>query len=276
MPAEMPAKMEDSLMKYLTPLFLVMVIILASGIVAIAQGVPTNGPREVLTNESIVSLTKANFKERTIITLIRSSETQFDISTPKLVELKRRGVSERIISEMIERANSGEAIRRLTTLRDDEFFSKDDDAFFNGSQIFKELPSEKEARKREEEARKREQDTMIFGSKSGSRSKTRSGGYGPNGDRENQSEVMGSATVKIVRPPGESSAAPKLEHAQKLDNQGVLEMIQAGFSEGTIVRKIESSQVEFDLSAKALSSLRQNRVSERIIKAMTTAMDDSK
>jgi hypothetical protein len=258
-------------MKYLAPLSLVVVIALFSANSVIAQNSPTGGKREVLTNESIVSLSRAGFKERTIVTLIRTSETSFDISTPKLVDLKKRGVSERIISEMIERTNTGEALRSLTSLRNDEFFAKDDDAFFNGSQIFKELPSEKDARKKEEDA-------MIFGSKSGSRGKSRTQGMGPgpNRDIERQSEVTGSATVRIVRPPSEGGAAPKLERAPKLDNQGVLELIQAGFSEGTIVRKIETSQVEFDLSPKAVSELRQNRVSERIIKAMTTAMDDSK
>lgn len=259
-------------MKYLAPLCLVLLLALLSVGNGLAQELATGGTREVLNNESIVSLSKAGFKEKTIVTLIRTSDTAFDISTPKLVDLKKRGVSERIISEMIERTNTGEAIRRMTSLRNDEFFSKDDDAFFNGSQIFKELPSEKEAKKKEDEA-------MIFGSKSGSRSKSQTSGYGtagPASERDRQSEVTGAATVKLIRPSGESGAAPKLERAPKLDNQGVLEMIQAGFSEGTIIRKIESSQVEFDLSQKALANLRQNRVSERIIKAMTSAMEESK
>lgn len=53
-------------------------------------------------------------------------------------------------------------------------------------------------------------------------------------------------------------------------------MIQAGFSEGTVLRKIEITQVNFDLSAKAVTELRKNRVTERIIKAMTEAMDEEK
>jgi len=255
-------------MKYLAPLCLVMILMLAGA--ANAQSRPDNHKREVLTNEAIINLTKADFKERTIITLIRTSETAFDISTPKLVELKKRGVSERVIGEMVERTNYGIAAQRFNSLRDDEFFAKDDDAFFNGP-IFKELPTEKEAKKREEEA-------MIFGSQSGASSKTKSRGLGgPNGERERKSEVMGSASVRIVRPSGEqSNAEPKLQRPAKLDNKGVLEMIQAGFSEGTVIRKIESSQVEFDLSPKALNELRQNRASERVITAMKTAMDESK
>lgn len=235
---------------------------------AFAQESPLR-PREILTNDSIISLTKAGFKERTIITLIRTSRTSFDISTLKLVELKKRNVNERVISEMIEITNRGEVAQRLSTLRDDEFFAKDDDAFFNGP-IFKEVPTEKQAKKMEEDA-------MIFGSQSGSRSKSSSRGLGPNGEREQKSEVSGSASVRILRPSGEGSgAAPKLERAPKLDNQGVLTMIQAGFSEGTIIRKIETSQVEFDLSPKSIEELKKNRISDRIISAMRTAMDESK
>lgn len=252
-------------MKYLVPLCLTIFLAIA----AVTQASAQDRPRETLTNESVISLAKAGFKERTIITLIRTSRTNFDISTAKLVELKKRSVSERVISEMIETTNRGEVAQRLSSLRDDEFFAKDDDAFFNGP-IFKEVPTEKEARKREEEA-------TIFGSQSGGGSKTRSRGLGPNGERQQQSEVTGSASVRIVRPSGESTApAPKLERPAKLDNKGVLEMIQAGFSEGTIIRKIETSQVEFDLSPKATEDLKKNRISDRVLSAMKTAMDESK
>lgn len=254
-------------MKYLKPLCLAVLLAMTVASAAFAQD---SRSREILTNESIVSLTKASFKERTIVTLIRSSETAFDISTLKLVELKKRGVSERIITEMIEVTNRRDMAQRLTTLRDDEFFSKDDDAFFNGSQVFKELPTEKEARQKENEA-------MIFGSQSGSKSKARSRGVGPNGESDQSGEVMGSASVRIIRPQGETSGStPKLERAPKLNNQGVLEMVQAGFSEGTIIRKIENSQVDFDLSPKAVEDMKKNRVSERVVAAMKTAMDESK
>ena len=255
-------------MKYLASFCLVTILAVVSAIVAGAQNPPDN-KREILTNESIINLSKAGFKDRTIINLIRNSETAFDISTLKLVELKKRGVNEKVINEMVERTNYRAAAQRLTSLRDDEFFSKDDDAFFNG-QIFKELPTEKEAKRREDEA-------MIFGSQSGSGSKNRSrGGMGPNGERSQQTETTGSATVRIVRPPGEVGGEPKLQRAPKLENKDIMEMIQAGFSEGTVIRKIEASQVDFDLSTKALVALRQNRVSERIITAMRTAMDESK
>jgi hypothetical protein len=53
-------------------------------------------------------------------------------------------------------------------------------------------------------------------------------------------------------------------------------MVQAGFSEGTILRKIELEQVEFDLTPQAVAELRKNRVNEKVIKAMRAAMDESK
>lgn len=261
-------------MKYLAPLCLM--LFLAAAFTAFfptgrasAQDLRVK-PREILTNDSIISLTKAGFKERMILTLIRTSQTRFDISTAKLVELKKRGLSERVINGMIEVTNSGEVADRQFSLRDDEFFAKGDKAFFDDS-IFKELPGERRAKRAEDEA-------MIFGSQSGSGSKTQSRGPGPNGERQQQSETTGSATVRIIRPSGDGpgGAAPKLERAPRLDNRGVMEMMQGGFTEGTIIRKIETSMVEFDLSPKAVEELKKNRVSERVISAMKTAMDESK
>ena len=44
----------------------------------------------------------------------------------------------------------------------------------------------------------------------------------------------------------------KLEKVATLTNDSVVELIEAGFSEGTIVRRIEQSPVEFDLSPAKL------------------------
>ena len=121
----------------------------------------------------------------------------------------------------------------------------------------------------------RDEETSVFGSRSGSQSQTRSRN-GLNGERSNDGEVSGSASVRIIKPPAESTSGPKLERAPKLDNQGILEMVEAGFSEGTILRKIESTMVDFDVSPKAVAELRRNRVSDKVIKAMQEAMDDGK
>jgi hypothetical protein len=52
--------------------------------------------------------------------------------------------------------------------------------------------------------------------------------------------------------------------------------VEAGFSEGTIIRRIEQSPVEFDLSAAKLDDMRKRRVSDKVIAAMKTAMGEDK
>ena len=59
-----------------------------------------------------------------------------------------------------------------------------------------------------------------------------------------------------------------------MTNDSIVELVEAGFSEGTIVRRIENAPVEFDLAPAKLAELRRRRVSERIIAAMTAAMSD--
>src|SRR5215211_9279108 len=56
-----------------------------------------------LTNAAIVKLVKAGFKEKSVITIIASRPVQFDLSTDRIIELKRTGVSEKIILAMMAR-----------------------------------------------------------------------------------------------------------------------------------------------------------------------------
>jgi hypothetical protein len=72
----------------------------------------------------------------------------------------------------------------------------------------------------------------------------------------------------------EAGGKPQLEKTPTLTNDSIVELVEAGFSEGTIIRRIENAPAEFDLSAAKLSELRRRRVSERIIAAMTAAMGD--
>ncbi|HYO92446.1 MAG TPA: hypothetical protein VEQ40_12450, partial [Pyrinomonadaceae bacterium] len=117
--------------------------------------------------------------------------------------------------------------------------------------------------------------TDIFGNSSGSRGRSSStGGRGGNSD---DTQSTGSATVKIIRPPaenGSTSEPPKMERTPTLTNNSIVELVEAGFSEGTIIRRIEQSPVEFDLSPDKLKELRRRRVTEAIISAMTAAMSD--
>jgi hypothetical protein len=255
-------------MKRLHPIVLSLLLTFAAASLSFAQA-PV---REVLNNESIVNLVKAKFKEVTIISLIRTSPVSFDITTAKLVQLKKSGVNEKIITAMIDRQT---AIMSLSgggdygSLGDDEFFRQGDEDFFKRSgPLSKNTPKSQPGTS--------DNEMGIFGSRAGgsSESKSRGVGPGPNGSASGSTETMGSASVRIIRPSeqGGGSGEPKLQRQPKLDNKAVLELIQAGFSEGTILRKIENSQVDFDLSTKALTDLRKNRVSESIIKAMSEAM----
>src|SRR5687768_15346509 len=63
-----------------------------------AQTPAGDGP---LTNAAIVKLVKAKFQEKTIIAIIESRNSNFDLSTEKMIELKRAGVSEKIILAML-------------------------------------------------------------------------------------------------------------------------------------------------------------------------------
>jgi len=79
--------------------------------------------------------------------------------------------------------------------------------------------------------------------------------------------------VRIIRPPAEAGGAPpKLERTPTLTNDSVVELVEAGFTEGTIIRRIEGSPAEYDLRAEKLAELKRRRVSEAVIAAMRRAM----
>ncbi|HEU5239996.1 MAG TPA: hypothetical protein VFU37_22880 [Pyrinomonadaceae bacterium] len=233
-------------MKLLQSLILSSLVLLAMIGVATAQA----QPKPPLTNASIVKLVRAGFKEKTIIALIATSPTNFDLSPEQMIELKRNRVSEKIIIEMVNRQEDA-------GFATDNF---DQDAFFNQSannQNQKDNP-------------KNGNSTDIFGSKGGGKSETRSRGgtLSSSGD----TETVGSATVRIIRPPTEAGGgAPKLEKSPALTNDAIIELVEAGFSEGTIIRRIERSPVDFNLSPEKLADLRKHRVSDKILSAMKAA-----
>jgi hypothetical protein len=203
-----------------------------------------------LTNSAVIKLVRAGFKEKTVIAIIRSRPAQFDLSPDRLIELKRSNVSENIILAMLS--------------TDDAEFTASDD--WNGDPFFNDSARAKKADKTNEG------ETDIFGMSGGSSSRTRQ--RGPDGSNNNDTQTTGSATVRIVRPPTEAGGAPKLEKTPTLTNESIVELVEAGFSEGTIIRRIENAPAEYDLAPLKLAELRRRRVSERIIAAMTAAMSD--
>jgi hypothetical protein len=212
-----------------------------------AHGQQSDGP---LTNASVVKLVKAGFKEKTVIAIIANQPTNFKLDTEQLINLKRNGVNENIILAMLS-SHLG------TTIVGDDEWSSDP--------MFKDL-------KKSNDADAQSQSTSIFGSGSSSRSSTRTrGGLAGN---ENEGNLSGSATVRIIKPPVEGGDAEmgKLEKTPTLTNEGVIRLVEAGFSEGTIIKRIEASPVDFDLSAGKVVELQKKRVSEAIIAAMNAAM----
>jgi hypothetical protein len=226
-----------------------------------AQDAKRNEPSAALTNASIVKLVRAGFKERTVIAIIRTRPAQFDLAPDQLVELKKSGVSENIILAMLARADAN-IISDDIAWSDDPPRDDDDDAPLRSKDKRKSKGSE----------------TDIFGSNGGSsgRSRSRTG----RGSSANDAQTTGSATVRILRPPTESGAVDandlKLEKTPTLDNKAIIELVEAGFSEGTIIRRIENAPAAYDLSPPQIAELRRRRVSQSIIAAMSAAMvDDS-
>jgi hypothetical protein len=227
----------------------------AALICSLATVAPAQSPEAPLTNGSVLKLVKAGFKEKTIVAIISSRPNQFNLETEQLIQLKRNGVSENIILAMM--SLSGIPVEDSEQWEDDESFFK---------------RSTRQARE-SEQTNQQSGSTDIFGSSGGSKSQSRS--RGSLGGNQNDSNVTGSATVRILRPPSEAgNAATKLERIPTLNNEAVIKLVEAGFSEGTIIKRIEESPVDFELSAEKLEELHKRRVTDPIIAAMTAAMGD--
>jgi hypothetical protein len=217
-------------------------------------GARAQGAEAPLTNAGVVKLVRAGFSEKALIAIIRSRPTRFDLSPDKLIELKKNRVTEKVILAML-------AHEQAAGLAGGDWGDDDDDAFFNGGGGAKSPKAGTEPG-----------EMGIFGSSGGASGRTRQRGQSGGGDTDTL--TTGSASVRIIRPPAEAGGAAKLERTPTLTNDSVVELVEAGFSEGTIVRRIEQSPVEFDLSAAKLAELRKRRVSEPVINAMRAAMGE--
>jgi hypothetical protein len=226
---------------------------LALGLLLVASSAArAQGAEEPLTNASVVKLARAGFKEKTIIAIIGARPVKFDLSPERLIELKKSGVTEHVILAMIARSESVDVSREGW---DDDDMPLGDGGVKGGGAQGSDGGG-----------------TGIFGSSGGSHGRVRS--RGANGGADNDTQTTGSATVHIIRTPTEGDAPAKLERTPTLTNDSIVELVEAGFSEGTIIRRIEQSPVEFDLSTAKLAELRKRRVSEPVIAAMRAAMGD--
>jgi hypothetical protein len=57
---------------------------------------------ELLTNDSVTAMTKAGLSASVIVAKIHSAQTDFDVSTDALIQLKQEGVADEVIHAMIE------------------------------------------------------------------------------------------------------------------------------------------------------------------------------
>jgi len=245
--------------------FAARIICSVSLVLGLSLAVPAQQPRQAqtLTNASIVKLTKAGFKEKTIISIIGSRIPNFDLTAERMIELKRNGVSEKVIMAMLARQ---EGLDPLDDEQwgDDEFISRGlDPAPGSTGGNTGTAPSDG--------------GVNIFGSGAGVKGRSKSNN-GQNGSVDNDTMTTGSATVRIIKPPAEAggTTSTKLEKTKSLTNDSIVELVEAGFSEGTIIRRIEQSPVDFDLAADKLEQLRKHRVSDKVLAAMKAAMGEDK
>lgn len=242
------------------------IICSVSLVLGLSLAVSAQQPRQAqtLNNASIVKLAKAGFKEKTIISIIGSRIPNFDLSPERMIELKRNGVSEKVIIAMLARQEGMDPL-------DDETWG--DDEFITGLDPQTSSPGAGQPNSGTAPA---DGGVNIFGSGGGVKGRSRS--RGQNGSIDSDTMTTGTATVRIIKPPAEAGGATsaKLEKTKSLTNDSIVELVEAGFSEGTIIRRIEQSPVEFDLAADKLEALRKRRVSDKVLAAMKAAMGEDK
>jgi len=248
-------------MKFFFPKILITLLLLAGCAFGVQAQTKDEGP---MTNAEVIKLVKAGFKEKTVVLIIASRIPNFDLTSDQMIKLKRAGVSENIIVAMLARQEGTDVPADDSSWGDDPFFNSKLD------------PKDGSTKTPGSGSGSGDGSTGIFGSSSGSRERnsTRSG----NGSASGDSQLSGSATVRLIKPPSEAGngSPAKLEKTKSLTNESIVELVEAGFSEGTIIRRIEQSPVEFDLAADKLEALRKKRVTDKVIIAMKAAMGEDK
>jgi len=82
-------------------------LVLAAAIFAVSA-MPA-AAQEVMNNDEVISLSKAGLNPSIIVGKIRTSKTDFDMSTDALIALKKAGVSDDVVAAMLE-AKSGKSM----------------------------------------------------------------------------------------------------------------------------------------------------------------------
>ena len=67
------------------------------------------GNQDVLTNQAVVELTKANVGDSVILGMIQTQSTKFSLSKDAIIQLKQQGVSDKVLAAMVKRGASSSA-----------------------------------------------------------------------------------------------------------------------------------------------------------------------
>jgi len=86
-------------------LYVVSTIIVSAGFIA-SVSAQKNSDSDVLTNKTIIELTKLGLPSSVILNKIKTSTTDFDVSTNALIDLASKGVNEAVLNEMINVSGS--------------------------------------------------------------------------------------------------------------------------------------------------------------------------
>ena len=84
-----------------------LICVMAAAVFAVSAA--TVKAQDAMTNDEVISLSKAGLNPTLIVGKIRTSKTNFDLSTDSLIKLKQAGVSDEIVTAMLE-AKSGKSI----------------------------------------------------------------------------------------------------------------------------------------------------------------------
>lgn len=84
------------------------------GVLCLASYSAIQAQGEVMTNDEVIALAKAGLSPSIIIGKIRTSKSNFDLSTDSLIKLKQAGVSDDIVAAMLE-AKSGRSTAATTS-----------------------------------------------------------------------------------------------------------------------------------------------------------------
>lgn len=70
---------------------------------------------EILTNQTVISLVKAGLDKSVIVTTINNAESKFDVTSVGLINLKKQGVPNEVISVMVEKGVESPKENRQTS-----------------------------------------------------------------------------------------------------------------------------------------------------------------